>query len=496
MNFVLNFPLFCIVLSLMSSVVCSVLPGKAARRLALTLFAVVAVANACILAYTTQTGEAVTYIMGHFTAPWGNEIRIGILEPLFSMVFSFVLFFCVVGGRRQLAGDLQPEKANLYYVLTNLIQASLLVLVYTNDLFTGYVFIEICTIASCGILMIRQIGRTTLASVRYMIFSLVGSGMFLFGVIVLYNITGHLLMPSLKETVAALWASGEYHIPLVTAICFITVGLSIKSGLFPFHLWMPDTYAYGTPTSSGILSGLVSKGYIFLLIKIVFRVFGTDVFYASGVQNILFVFGLLGIIVGSIAAIRENNIFRMTACSSAAQIGYIYMGIGISPAYGVAAALFHILTHAVTKPTLLLAAAQLTDMVGKKSRFRDLQGAAHVHRVAGVAFCVGSLSMIGIPLTMGFMSKYMFAVAGFHADAKLLPTLIVLAVSTILNTFYFGRTLIRLFNKPMIQMRGTVKFHENRSYAVSAAMFVLANVGMGICSQPVMSLIERGMQLF
>ncbi len=495
MSFAMNFPLLCVVLSLMSAVVCSVLPGKAARRLAMGLFIAVAAANVCVLAAALECGEVTYYIMGHFTRPWGNEIRISILEPLFSIVFSLVLLFCVVGGRRQLQGDLQPEKVNLYYVLTNLIQASLLVLVYTNDIFTGYVFIEICTIAACGILMIRRSGRTTLAAVRYMIFSLVGSGLFLFGVIMLYNVTGHLLMPNIKEAIAALWATGQYRIPLVTGICMITLGLGVKSGLFPFHLWMPDTYTYGTPTSSAILSGLVSKGYIFLLIKCIFSVFGTDVFYAGGIHHILYVFGICGIVFGSVSAIREDDIFRMTAYSSAAQIGYIYMGLGLSPLYGGAAALFHILTHAITKPALLLASAQLTDMVGGKKRFRDLQGTGHVHRLAGAGFAVGALSMIGVPLTMGFLSKYLFAAAGIHGGAKLVPTMAALALSTLLNTFYFGRTLIRLYNPSHHPLRGPVKFRENPAYAVASVVFMAANLGLGICSGPIVSLIERGLQL-
>ena len=495
MNFAMNFPLFCVVLSLISSVVCSVLPGKAARRLAMGLFAVVAALNVFVLLAALDSGGVTYYVMGHFPRPWGNEIRISILEPLFSLCFSLVLLFCVVGGSRQLKGDLQPEKMNLYYVLTNLIQASLLVLVYTNDIFTGYVFIEICTIAACGILMIRRSGRTTLAAVRYMIFSLVGSGLFLFGVVMLYNITGHLLMPNLKETVEALWGTGEYRTPLTTAMCMITLGLGVKSGLFPFHFWMPDTYTYGTPTSSAILSGLVSKGYIFLLVKCVFSVFGTEVYYASGVQHILYVFGIAGIVVGSVSAIHEDDIFRMTAYSSAAQIGYIYMGLGLSPFYGGAAALFHVLTHAVTKPALLLAAAQLTDMVGKKKRFSDLQGSGHVHRLAGAGFAVGALSMIGVPLTMGFMSKYLFAAAGLHGAGKLVPTLVALAVSTLLNTFYFGRTIIRLYHPSGVPLRGAVKFRENPAYAVASVVFMAANVGLGVCSGPIVSLIERGLQL-
>lgn len=493
MSFAVNFPLLCIVLSLMCSVISSMLDGKTARYLSMALNLTVSVLSLAVLQMVFLRGEPVTYYMGHFPHPWGNEIRMGLLEPLFAGIFSAVLFLCLLGGKKHLQEDLEPWKSQFYFVMVDLIQASLLVLCYTNDIFTGYVFIEICTIASCGILMIRQIGRTTLASIRYMIFSLIGSGLFLLGVIVLYCITGHLLMPSLHEAVAQLSSSGAYHIPLSTSICLMTVGLAIKSGLFPFHYWMPDTYGYATPCSSGILSGLVSKGYIFFLIKLIFQVFGTDVFYGSGVQNVLFLFGFCGMLAGSFGAIRENDIARMLAFSSAAQIGYIYLGLGISPAAGVLAALFHILTHAVTKPVLFLSASRLCDTVGGSKRFHDLQGAGYAAPLAGAAFSLGAFSMIGLPLTMGFMSKYLLAMAGMEVPRKLMLTLIVLAGSTILNTFYFTRTVIRLYNIP----NGTFRQVGDRqgSFTVSAWCFSVLNVTVGVFASPVISLLERGMEL-
>lgn len=495
MSFCANLPLFCIVASLLCAVISSVLKGKTARILSLFLTAAVCTSSVLVLLYVNEVGD-VTYLMGHYPHPWGNELRLGALEALFSTVFSAVLFFCILGGKKQLLHDLEAKKTNLYYVMTDLIQAALLVLVYTNDIFTGYVFIEICTIASCGILMIRQIGRTTLAAVRYMIFSLIGSGLFLFGVILLYNVTGHLLMPNLKETISALWRAGEYRIPLVAALSLICVGLAVKSGLFPFHFWMPDTYGAATASSAGILSGLVSKGYIFFLFKIVFDVFGTEVFYATGVQNIFYVFGVLGMIVGSVSAMRENDIFRMVAYSSAAQIGYIYMGLGISPDFGIKAALFHILTHAVTKPLLFLSSAQLCDAAGGSKRFKDLQGMAHCNPAAGAAFALGALSMIGLPLTMGFISKYLFAISAFHANVKLIPTLIVLAISTVLNTFYFTRTLIRLFNKPENGIPERIGIRTQRHFAVSALVLGAMNLAAGIAAQPLCDLIGSGIELF
>lgn len=496
MNIFINIPLFSIVLCLMCSAITSVLNGKAARILSLCLTAVIFAGSAALLYYVVSTGEAVTFMMGHFPAPWGNEIRFGILEPFFSMVFSGVMLLSLMGGKKHLTLDLVEKKANLYYVMTDLVLAALLALCYTNDIFTGYVFIEICTIASCGILMIRQIGRTTLASIRYMIFSLLGSGLFLLGIIILYDISGHLLMPNVKEAVAALWESGQYKFPLLVVLCLVSVGLGIKSGLFPFHFWMPDTYGYSTPASSALLSGIISKVYIFLLIKFVYDVFGTDVFYASGVQNVLYLFGVCGIIVGSLGAIRENNITRMTAYSSAAQIGYIYMGIGLSPTLGVAAALFQILAHAITKPAVFLSASALSDVSGGSKQFTRMNGAGHRNKIAGLMFTVGAFSMTGIPGTCGFISKYLFAQAGFHGENKLLPTLIVLAISTVLNAFYFMRTVVRIYSPPGEDIDKTVvKTKQQMVFAVSAILFIAANVAVGLFPQPLIKLIESGIAL-
>lgn len=494
MDWVINVPLFAVVACLICSVVSSVLPGPAARRLSLALCLFTAVGFGLLCWYGSEIGRGTTYLMGHYPHPWGNELHFGILEPLLVCAFAVVMGLCLLGGKKHLEDDLENGKHRMYYVMSDLVLSALIVLSTTNDIFTGYVFIEICTIASCGLLMIHQIGRTTLAAIRYMIFSLIGSGLFMLGVILLYAITGHLLMPNLKETIADLWQSGSYRISLLSAMSLITIGLTIKSGLFPFHFWMPDTYGYATPASGGILSGLVSKGYIFFLLRVIFGVFGTGVFYRSGLSNILFVFGAIGIVVGSISALREKDVFRMIAYSSAAQIGYIYMGIGISPVLGALAAVFHILTHAITKPPLFLSSAQLSDTAGSRLR-GDWRGAGHRNRIAALTFTVCSFSMIGIPLTMGFVSKYRFAVAAFDRTALLVPTLIVLALSTILNAWYFMRVIIALYvplrkpDMPRATLRG------QGVYSVSAIAFVVMNIIGGVAAEPLVLLLERGLGL-
>ena len=189
------------------------------------------------------------------------------------------------GGHHKLLEEVDEEKHRLYYILVNLLLSSLLALVYTNDLFTAYVFVEINTISAAGLIMIRQIGRTIEAAVRYMIMSLLGSGLLLMGICMLYDLTGHLLMSNIKEQVAILATDPNSQVPLMITITIMSVGLCIKCALFPFHAWLPDAYGYSTVSSAAMLSSLVSKGYIFLLIKIIYRVIGFDIYEGSQIMK-------------------------------------------------------------------------------------------------------------------------------------------------------------------------------------------------------------------
>ena len=339
MDFIRNFPMFSVVLSLFSGVLCTMLSGKKARIYTIIYECILLVMVAAVLRYTVVTGEAFTYVLGEFPAPWGNELRAGTLEASIAVLFIAVMLCAVLAGQHYVRKDIDESK--------------------TNDIFSGYVFLEILTLTSCGVLIVREIGRTTLAAVRYMILNLVGSGLFLLGVVLLYDITGNLLMVPMQCEIAMLYQDPGARVVLIMATGILTIGLSIKSGLFPFHYWMPDTYGWATPTSGAVLSSLVSKCYIYLLIKIYWRVIGIDIFTDMPIRNVLFVLGLCGMVFGSVSAIRAENINRMVAFSSAAQIGYIYMGIGLGGTAGFTAAVFHIMAHAVTKSQLFLTTPRL-----------------------------------------------------------------------------------------------------------------------------------------
>ena len=498
MEFIRNFPFFTIVLSLFSSVICYALKDKKARFVSYALLIVSAIMSASVIVYnlTTDPGYFV-YRMGHYDAPIGNEISAGLLEPFFTLLFEIVILFSIAGGANHIFSDIDESKHKIFYIMVNLAHAALCALCYTNDIFTAYVFIEVCTIASCALLMSKSSGRALVAATRYMIFSLVGSGLTLIGIILLYSVTGHLLFPQLYSTIQELWTSGEYTYPLTIALGLLVSGLAIKSGLFPFHLWMPDTYGTATPSASGILSGVISKGYIFILLKVIFRVIGYEIYLDSHIGTILFALGICGMIFGSLSAIHTNNINFMIAFSSAAQIGYIYMGLGLGTKEALLASLFQITAHALTKPMLFISAHGLCDTVGQKQTFAHLCHSAHNNKVAGFAYSAGALSMVGIPAFVGFIPKLLFSVAAFGHSYKTYIVLITLAISTTLNVVYFLRTLINIYGMPKVEFkRKSIHFKDSMAQSSVLIAMIVINITAGIHSQPIISLFEKGIEIF
>ena len=493
-----SIPFASIILPLGCAAVTSIMKPRMARIWATSIISIVTVLSAIMTVIYMGGAEHYTFPMGHYPAPWGNEIRVGLLEALTALVFSLVMLLSLTGGMKKLDEHLPRQNQSLYCVVLLLMTAALMAQVYTNDIFTGYVFLEIMTLAACALIAVRKRGRTLVAATRYMIMNLIGSGLFLLGIIFLYDITGHLLMENIGEAVAHIAETGEYRQPLITSVALITIGLSIKSALFPFHTWVPDAYSYSTPTSQCVLSSLVSKGYIYLLMKIMYRVIGLEVIVQTGITDVLFVFALVGMVMGSISAIRQNDIRRMTAFSSVAQIGYIYMGIGLGTDAGMMAAMFHLFSHTLCKSMLFLAAGGLADASGNSKLFRDLRGAGYRSPVAGIAFTIGALSMVGFPFLGGFVAKFNFALAAMGVGGtRAVLVLVVLAISTALNTVYFLRTVITLYRKPLETAHYPVeKGQRGLLFNVSLICFAVANVALGLFSQSIVNAIVQGLSTF
>lgn len=487
-----NIPFFLVWGPLLLSSVTAALKPKQARAMMLIVPAAGTLASAALLVSLLKNGGgSFHYALGAFGAPVGNELRAGELEAVLAVAFCLILFLCVLGGYQRIRAHIETRRQSLYAVMVLLLQSGMMAQLFTNDVFTAYVFIEIMTIAAASLVLARTRGRTLFAATKYMIMNLLGSGLFLLGVSILYCLTGHLLMEDIHDEVMRLSATGAYLRPLTLSMALITIGLAVKSALYPFHTWLPDAYASATPSSSAMLASLVSKAYIFLYIKFVIRVFDPAVFRETHIQTVLLVFSAVGIILGSIDAILEKKLRRMIAYSSVAQIGYIYLGIALGTRAGVAAAVFHIIAHALAKAVLFLSGDRLIGASDGDATFHELRGAGYRAPLSGVVFSIAACSIVGIPILGGFASKLYLADACMGVDmSNALIALIVLAVSTALNAAYFLITVVTLYMKPTHAYN--TRLNHPKISTAALAVFALLIVALGVFAPRVMSVIETG----
>ena len=492
--FYYNIPFICIFMCMIGGITMPIQKsGRAAMRTALGVCLTVSVLCGLLCGILVVKEESFVYLMGHFPAPWGNELYVGPLEAMLGCLFALVMAMSILGGKKTMYEDILAPKQPFYFTMLCMILASLLALGFTNDVFTGYVFIEISTLAACAIVMARDTEKTVAATIRYLVISLLGSGLFLIGLAMLYSITGHLLMPQMHDRVLEISQNKEYMVPLTVIAGLMTIGMGIKSAMFPFYAWLPQAHGGATTTSSAVLSGLVLKGYIIFLVRIFYRVFSLDVVLSLNVLNIFFVFGVAGMIVGSLSAMHEEHIKRMLAYSSIAQIGYIFMGIGMGSEAGMVAAAFQVMSHAVTKPLLFLSAGRLTEIRHHEKSLYRLRGVAHRDRFAGICFSLGGLSMIGIPLLGGFTAKFFFADAATGGGLKMWIALLTLCVSSVLNALYYIPAIVAIWSKPRKDYDEDLR--PNPGYMVAAAVLVAGIFVLGVFPMPIIRIIKMGLSM-
>lgn len=371
------------------------------------------------------------YKMGHFEAPWGIEFNIGIIECVIAILFTVVSFLITWYSMYRIEKNISDKKIPLYYLLFNILLASLLGMVFTNDIFNAFVFIEVSTLASCGIIVVKDNKETVNATIKYLVLSSLGSGLILMGIAFLYSITGNLNMNFIHSELVKVWMN--YRKVVLISVGLFTVGLGIKGAMFPLHIWMPDAYTSPIDSSTALLSSIGAKAIIFLLIKVLYRMFGTEIIYNIRVLDVILVLGSMGMIVGSLLAMFQKDGKRVVAYSSVAQMGYIFLGIGLGNPLGLAAAIFHIISHAFTKPALFLCIDSMRDNAGK--RIENLRGIGKEMPITLGLFTLGALSMVGIPIFPGFFSKWNLSLASVNAGQLYLLAFILL--SSLLNAVYY-----------------------------------------------------------
>lgn len=475
---------------------CAALPAKIAKWVASGASALVGVANIFLLKYFLDGGQSYTYSMGEYGAPFGNELKSGPIEALICIVFAVVMLFSIMGGREHIEEDIKGKKQNLYYVSVLFLLCSMIAMVNTNDLFTAYVFIEINTITACGIILAKEGKQALAASTRYLIMSLVGSGLFLIGIVIVYGATGHLLMDPIRLFIENNLAGTKAMFPVQIAMGLFVVGMALKSALWPFHSWLPEAHSSATAASSAMLSGLVLKAYIFLIIKVIYRVLGIDLMSGSPVFDIILVFSALAMIMGSVNAVREKDLKRMLAYSSVGQIGYVYLGIGMGSLAGIQAAFIQIVAHAATKAMLFISSGGIMSVSGGSKKFKDIVGAGKRDPFAGAAFVVGSFSMIGIPFFAGFVTKYSLVYAAIQLSGwRMITCLVAIIISTLLTAIYYIMTLVTIFGGENNSARPE-GFKFNIEYVIAIIAFIIINFVIGFNTEWLFNVVRLGFSMF
>lgn len=483
-----SFPLIIVLLLFITAFVMPIFnKRKAAKALALGAMVISFILSILNYIFVLNNGRY-KYSVGHFKAPFGIEFYIGTIESIMAVLFTFVASMVIWYSIYSIDKEVNVNRIPLYYSLVNILVSSLLGIVFTNDIFNAFVFIEIGTLASCGIVVIKDKKENIKATLKYLIMSCLGSGLVLMGIAFLYSITGHLNITYIHEVLIRNHA--DYSNVVLVAIGLFTIGLGVKSAMFPLHIWLPDAHSSAPTSSSALLSALVLKAFVLLLIKILYRAFGVEIIAGNSILTVLIVLGLMGMIIGSIFAIFQKNLKRLIAYSTVAQMGYIFFAIGLGTEMGVVLAVFHIIGHAVTKSALFLCAGAMIEKTGHKE-IEALRGIGREMPLTLGLFFIGSLSMIGIPMLPGFISKWYLSLSAIDVNKPVLIVFILL--SSLLNAIYYFPIAINGFFGEE-NLKG--KVYKSKSKPIKELlpimMLIAAMIGVGIASKNIIDVIKLG----
>jgi multicomponent Na+:H+ antiporter subunit D len=483
-----SFPLLIILVLFVSAFTMPLIKKKKViQAISLSVMSISLVLSIMAAIYVFNKGKFL-YRIGHFDAPIGIEFYIGNIEVIMGILFTFVSLMVIWYSMYSIHKEIDASRIGLYYLLINILVGALLGIVYTNDLFNGFVFIEVGTLASCGIVVIKDKKENIKATLKYLITSCLGSGLVLMGIAFLYSITGHLNIRFIHRELINVYS--QYTNAILISLALFTIGLGVKSAMFPLHTWLPDAHSSAPTSSSAILSALVLKAYVILLIKILYRAFGIYIISQFPILDLILFLGSLGMIMGSVFAIFQKNVKRVIAYSSVAQMGYIFFGIGMGTELGVSIAVFHIIGHAVTKSALFLTAGAMIEKTGHKD-LESLKGIGKEMPFTLGLFLVGALSMIGIPVLPGFISKWNLALASIGSGKNVL--IIVVLVSSLLNAAYYLPIVINgFFGEENLKDKVYKSKCKPIKELIPVMVLIVAMIYTGVISDKIINLIKIG----
>jgi multicomponent Na+:H+ antiporter subunit D len=449
------------------------------RPIALVAVCAMSVTAVVNLAVVLNSGE-IHYAFGGWAPPIGIEWVADGPASVIMLAISLIASVCLIYG-----GTVSPLPAGgrivLYYTLILLLLSGLTGIVFAGDLFNVFVFLEVATLSTCGLVGVAG-GKALVFAFRYLILASVGATFYLLGVSFFYAATGTLNMADLAQRIPQLLGSKA----VIGGLVFMFIGLGIKMALMPLHGWLPDAYSHALDAVSPLLSALVTKVSLFVWARILYWAVGAGTHLDSTqILRLVWVFGALAAVVGASLALTQRDVKRMFAYGGLSHIGLILIGVGQGNQTGLAGAMFYLINDAVMQATLFVVAGAAIHHYGVVSleELGRLRGRAPW--ITGPIIIV-AMSMIGIPPTGGFFGKWYIILGALQSGNYLAVGAVM--VATLLTLAYFIRLWVRVFGSDQVSS-GTQRVEAPFALRVCVSTLTLGIIALGLFSDRIVRLL-------
>jgi multicomponent Na+:H+ antiporter subunit D len=390
-----------------------------------------------ILLVTVMGGETITYEMGNWAAPLGIIYYIDSLNALVLSLVSGMALLALVYGLPTVEREIESGKQAMFFGTFLICLAGLIGVAITGDAFNVFVFLEVSSISTYVLVSMgaRQNRQALTASFNYLVLGTIGATFFVIGVGLLYMATGTLNMADISRV---LLETGNDRV-VRAAFAFIIIGLGLKTAMFPLHTWLPNAYAFSPSMIGVFLASTATKVAFYTLVRFLFSVFHQgEALETAMFDFVLAPMAIVAMIVCSVQASFQPDVKRLLAYSSVAQLGYMLLGLSLGTAAGLSAGLLHMFNHALMKGALFMAIG-LAGLGLGVIRVSEMRGMGKSMPLTAAGLSIAGLSLMGVPLTAGFVSKYYLVIAALERGWWWAVAAIV--VSSVLAIFYVGRMI-------------------------------------------------------
>jgi multicomponent Na+:H+ antiporter subunit D len=402
-------------------------------------------AMAVLLASRVAASGTISYAIGNWPAPWGIEYRVDTLSAYVLVLVSLTASLVAPYAQRSIAAEVPADRQYLVYAMYCLCLAGLLGITITGDAFNLFVFLEISSLSMYVLIALGASRKALLAGYQYMLMGTVGATFYVIGVGLLYLMTGTLNLADLAERLHEV----QEPRPVLAALAFITVGIGLKLALFPLHQWLPNAYAYAPSMATAFIAATATKVSVYVLLRFYFSVFDPlALFERLPTREVFIALSVAGMLSASLVALFEQDVKRLFAYSSVAQIGYITLGIGIDNQASLTGSIVHLLNHGITKGAIFMLLGGVALRCGGASlSVAGLAGLGRSMPLTAFGLVVAGLSLIGIPGTAGFITKWYLMVGALDRGHWWLVAAIL--VSSLIAACYVWRVVEAAYLRPL-----------------------------------------------